>query len=54
MEFEWDPAKATTNVEKHCVAFSDAMTIFSDPLEVTIPDPNHLGPCGDFDGTEDR
>lgn len=41
MEFEWDPAKAESNVEKHGVNFAEAMTVFGDPLEVTIPDPDH-------------
>ncbi|MGA7238686.1 MAG: BrnT family toxin [Bryobacteraceae bacterium] len=41
MEFEWDTAKAESNVEKHGVNFAEAMTVFGDPLEVTIPDPDH-------------
>ena len=41
MEFEWDPAKDEGNLKKHGVAFSEAMTSFGDPLEVTIPDPSH-------------
>ena len=41
MEFEWDPAKATENLKKHGVEFSEASTIFGDPFEVTIPDPDH-------------
>ena len=41
MEFEWDPEKAAANVKKHGVEFAEAMTIFSDPLELTIADPNH-------------
>ncbi|SRR6266545_3755507 len=41
MEFEWDPDKAVANVRKHGVEFSEAMTLFGDPLEVTIPDPDH-------------
>jgi uncharacterized DUF497 family protein len=41
MEFEWDPEKATANLEKHGVDFSEAMTVFGDPLEITIPDPDH-------------
>lgn len=41
MEFEWDPAKAAENLKKHGVAFSEAMTIFADPFEVTIPDLDH-------------
>ena len=41
MKFEWDPDKAATNVKKHGVEFPEAMTVFGDPLEVTIPDPDH-------------
>lgn len=41
MEFEWDVAKAESNVKKHGVSFDEAMTVFGDPLEVTIPDPDH-------------
>lgn len=41
MEFEWDPAKAAANLEKHGVEFSEAMTVFGDPRELTIPDPDH-------------
>ena len=41
MEFEWDIAKAQSNTEKHGVSFAEAMTVFGDPLEVTIPDPDH-------------
>lgn len=41
MEFEWDAAKAESNVGKHGIRFSEAMTVFGDPLEVTIPDPDH-------------
>ena len=41
MEFEWDIAKAVSNLEKHGVSFAEAMTVFADPLEVTIPDPDH-------------
>jgi len=41
MEFEWDPDKAAANVKKHGVEFSEAMTVFGDPLERTITDPDH-------------
>ncbi len=41
MEFEWDTVKAQSNAEKHGVGFAEAMTVFGDPLEVTIPDPDH-------------
>ena len=40
-EFEWDPAKAESNLVKHGVAFSAAATIFNDPLALTIPDAGH-------------
>ena len=41
MEFEWDPGKAAANAKKHGVDFSEAMTVFGDPLELTIADPDH-------------
>lgn len=41
MEIEWDPRKAVANVRKHGVDFVEAMTVFEDPLELTIPDPRH-------------
>ena len=43
MEFEWDPEKAAANVKKHGVEFAEAMTIFGDPLELTISDVTHSG-----------
>jgi hypothetical protein len=41
VQFEWDPAKATENASKHGVDFVEAMTVFGDPLEVIISDPDH-------------
>lgn len=41
MDFEWDGEKELANVEKHGVAFAEASTVFGDPFEVTIPDPDH-------------
>ena len=41
MEFEWDIAKAEANIKKHGVDFAEAMTVFGDPLELTISDPDH-------------
>jgi len=41
MEFEWDADKAASNLDKHGVSFAEAMTVFGDPLELTIADPNH-------------
>jgi uncharacterized DUF497 family protein len=41
VEFEWDVRKAVANLVKHGVGFPEAMDVFGDPLEVTIPDPVH-------------
>ncbi|MFM8331828.1 MAG: BrnT family toxin [Candidatus Methylumidiphilus sp.] len=41
MRFEWDTEKAKSNISKHGVDFNEAMSIFGDPLEVTIADPAH-------------
>jgi len=41
MEFEWDPKKATANVQKHNVTFQEAATVFGDPLAITFEDPDH-------------
>ena len=41
MDFEWDPAKAASNQRKHGVSFAEASTIFGDPLELTVSDPDH-------------
>lgn len=41
MSIEWDVAKARGNAPKHHVSFEEAATVFEDPLELTVPDPNH-------------
>jgi uncharacterized protein len=41
--FEWDEAKAATNLTKHGVAFDEAQTVFGDPLFVDFYDPEHSG-----------
>lgn len=41
MEFEWNLDKAKLNLEKHGISFQEAATMFSDPLSVTFPDPEH-------------
>lgn len=41
MRFEWDPQKDQVNRRKHGVRFAEARTVFNDPLELTIPDPDH-------------
>jgi uncharacterized DUF497 family protein len=39
--FQWDPAKARSNREKHGVAFEEAATVFRDPRALTVYDPDH-------------
>jgi uncharacterized DUF497 family protein len=41
LSFEWDEGKASGNLAKHSVSFSEASTVFADPLSRTIPDPLH-------------
>ena len=41
MKFEWNPEKARSNYAKHEVPFDEAVTVFGDPLAVTIDDPDH-------------
>jgi len=40
MRFEWDAAKAASNLAKHEVTFEEASTIFEDPLFITFEDPD--------------
>ena len=41
-EFEWNPNKATLNIEKHGVSFQEVAILFNDQLSVTFPDPKHF------------
>ena len=41
IKFEWDLNKAKKNLQKHNVAFSEAATIFSNRLSITVYDPDH-------------
>ncbi len=41
MDFEWDAGKARANLEKHGVSFEEALSVFLNPLSITIPDPQH-------------
>ena len=41
MEFEWDHGKAELNLKKHGITFSEAATVFGDPLAITFDDPDH-------------
>ena len=43
-EFDWDLAKAASNLAKHDIAFEDAMTVFADPLALSRPDDGHGTP----------
>ena len=41
LSFEFDPAKAASNLKKHGVSFDEAATVFADPLSSTLPDDQH-------------
>ena len=41
--YEWDPAKAATNLKKHGVDFADAAVSLEDPAALVIPDPDASG-----------
>ena len=41
MEFEWDAKKAEYNLGTHKVSFTEATTVFGDPLGMTAGDPDH-------------
>jgi uncharacterized DUF497 family protein len=40
--FEWDAEKAAANLEKHGVAFEEAMTVLVSPETLELPDPTSL------------
>lgn len=39
--FEWDPSKAQSNIEKHGITFEEAAEVFLDALHVSIFDDEH-------------
>lgn len=41
MYYEWDPRKAAANLGKHGVSFTEAASVFLDPLALTFRDPDH-------------
>ncbi len=41
LTFTWDVDKAVKNIKKHRVSFEEAITVFGDPLSMTISDPFH-------------
>jgi uncharacterized DUF497 family protein len=56
LQFEWDPAKAASNVAKHRVTFAQSVGVFTDALALTVFDDQHsmqeerwftLGKAGD-------
>ena len=38
---QWDPKKVESNVEKHGVSFTEGISVFDDPLSITIEDGSH-------------
>ena len=41
IDFEWDPAKAGANEEKHGVSFFEATEVFDDHYSSSVRDPDH-------------
>ena len=41
LRFEWDPAKAASNLRKHGVSFEDAQGVFYDERGLLLDDPDH-------------
>jgi len=39
--FEWDYQKAKSNVQKHGIAFDEAVSVFADSLALTFADTDH-------------
>ncbi len=41
MRFEWDNKKKAQNQKKHKISFEEAATVWTDPLALIAPDPDH-------------
>jgi uncharacterized protein len=41
VQFQWERRKAASNLRKHGVRFSEAITVFRDPLAVIFDDEAH-------------
>ena len=41
IKFDWDPAKAASNLRKHGVSFEEAQSVFYDELAVQFNDDPH-------------
>jgi uncharacterized DUF497 family protein len=39
--FEWNPNKAQSNIEKHGITFEEAATVFLDILHISVFDDEH-------------
>lgn len=42
-DFEWDSAKAASNLVKHGISFPEAATVFADPFAVYLDDGSGVG-----------
>ena len=42
-DFEWDSTKAESNLAKHGVSFSEAATVFADPMAIYLDDGSGSG-----------
>lgn len=56
LTFEWDPAKADSNLTKHGISFDEASTVFADALAQVLPEPgrNRGEDCAIMMGHSDR
>jgi uncharacterized protein len=41
MHFVWDQSKHYRNQQKHKISFEEAATVWTDPLALIAPDPEH-------------
>ena len=41
MKFDWDPAKAASNLRKHGVSFEEAQSVFYDEFAIQFYDAHH-------------
>jgi len=41
LNFDWDKAKAKSNLRKHGVSFEEAASVFGDPMALTFENPDH-------------
>lgn len=41
IDFDWDPDKANSNIQKHGITFEEAATVIRDPRAMNMYDPDH-------------